>query len=382
MDSELHAYASVRFSEGRLARPEGGAWTDEPHVVVWREYARQAQARGVWPVLSERLPQLWFPIQTGVSQTTAYRAATRQGAAVRGTDGATGLALRRPDELRLLIHPTVAGSIPVLIAADRADFVALVQAFTRQNEPEFVPDSMGACLVSGYNNWDRIHAYRRQWAEAIADGRADVEWPAEWKRLQSQKHIYQDRFIILSDGPYSGVPAAVMGLSETEWNHLSLVIRLEHECAHYFTKRVFGVIRHHVYDEILADYAGLVAAEGHFRADRFLLFMGLEAFPAYRQGGRLQNYRGPLSDEAFVALQSLVRAAAVNLARFDEECGRRLHREGQKALVWSAIASLTLAELASEEAMGLLGQALEGKELRELKELTLVPSVPVVPIGS
>lgn len=44
-------------------------------------------------------------------------------------------------------------------------------------------------------------------------------------------------------------------------------------------------------DELIADYAGIVAAWGRYRADWFLRFVGLEDYPRYREGGRLQNYR-------------------------------------------------------------------------------------------
>lgn len=74
-------------------------------------------------------------------------------------------------------------------------------------------------------------------------------------------------------------------------------------------------MRNNMRDELIADYQGIVAANGgRYRADWFLRFIGLEAFPEYRQGGRLQNYRGqpPLSDGAFKILQVLVKDAAEN----------------------------------------------------------------------
>jgi hypothetical protein len=133
----------------------------------------------------------------------------------------------------------------------------------------------------------------------------------------SQKEQYQDRFILLSEGPYSAVPAHELELDDEPWRKLSLVIRREHECAHYFTRRVFGSMRNHLLDELIADYCGIYAALGRFRADWFLRFVGLEKFPHYREGGRLQNYRGdpPLSDAAFTVLQAVVKVAAEKLER-------------------------------------------------------------------
>src|SRR5262249_55778332 len=100
-----------------------------------------------------------------------------------------------------------------------------------------------------------------------------------------------------------------------QWSALSGAIRLGHECTHYLTERAFGSAHNNLRDELLADYAGLVQATGGFRADWFLRFMGLEAFPRYREAGRLQNYRGrpPLSDGAFRVLQALLQDAAGHL---------------------------------------------------------------------
>jgi hypothetical protein len=143
-----------------------------------------------------------------------------------------------------------------------------------------------------------------------------------------------------------------MGLSEPEWQRLSLVIRLEHECTHYFTRRLFNSMRNNLLDELIADYKGIVAATGHYRADWFLRFLGLESFPHYREGGRLQNYRGqpPLSDGAFKILQVLVKAAAENLERFEAEHTDELRETSFQPLMLMGLTYLTLEELASQEA--------------------------------
>jgi len=188
-------------------------------------------------------------------------------------------------------------------------------------------------------------------------------WAAEFQRLIPQKALYQDRFMIISDGFYSNVAAADMGLSSAAWQRLSVSIRIEHECTHYFTRRVFGAMRNNAIDELIADYFGIVAAVGHFRADWFLRFMGLEGFPAYREGGRLQNYRGtpPLSDGAFTVLQALVRDAAIHLERFDATHGDALRSAEHKAHLMLALTSLTLEELASPEAESRLEQAWQAR---------------------
>ena len=313
---ELLAYNENVFDRHKLTHPVNFPLASEAHVSAWQEYAVAAQEIGAFEVLKQRLVQLQFPIQKGISQTSTYRAATRRGVPTDGIVEATGLVLNQPEKLQLFIHQSLAGAIPVLLAGNRENFVSLVQALTMRNEPLEVPASMGACIVSGFNNWDRIRQYRQKWAVRNPGNCDENSWKEEFQQLILQKQLYQDRFIILSDGFYSGVSAKDMGLEESEWQRLSLIIRLEHECTHYFTYRVFNSMRNNIFDELIADYRGIVAACGYYRADWFLRFLGLESFPNYREGGRLENYRGqpPLSDRAFKILQALVKAAAENLS--------------------------------------------------------------------
>jgi hypothetical protein len=152
-----------------------------------------------------------------------------------------------------------------------------------------------------------------------------------------------------------------MELPEEEWRRLSLTIRIEHESVHYFTRRALGSTRNNTLDELIADYSGIVAATGEFRADWFLRFSGLESYPIFRIGGRLQNYRGdpPLSDPAFKVLQSLVTAAAENIERFDRARGPALRSDQGRALLVLALSHQTLEDLASDDGVSLLCEALD-----------------------
>jgi hypothetical protein len=343
---ELVAYTHNAFAEATNlpALP----LADEPHVAVWREYAQQAETIGVFAALSQALVQIQFPIQAGISQTEDYRIATRKGGAVGSR---SGLTLQAADQLQLLIHPTLAGAIPVMITGCRSDFVTLVQALTKRNEPDPVPDSMGAVIIGGYNNWDRVRRYRQAWEAARLRPVMEADWQAEFQRLIPQKSLYQDRFILLSRGEYSAVPAIELGLAEADWLGRSLTLRLEHECCHYLTRRVFGSMRNNALDELIADYQGMIAAnQGQYCAAWFLRFVGLESFPQYREGGRLQNYRGEpaLSDGAFVILQRLVKDAAENLERFNHGHLAELQSPEQQAKFLMLLTSFRLQDLASD----------------------------------
>jgi hypothetical protein len=349
---ELLAYNHNAFEHSSLALPLKFPLPPEPHVAAWQEYAEEAKVVGAFDVLKRVLVQFQFPIQQGISQTEGYRAATRRGVAVDDIPQATGLVLNKPEKLQLTVHQSIAGAIPVLQIGNREDFVSLVQALTKHNEPKPVPASMGACIVAGFNNWDRIRQYRRQWEAQNPDNCSEANWTKEFQRLIPQKHLYQDKFIILSSGYYSNISPDEIGLSELEWRRISLTIRLEHECTHYLTRRLFSSMRNNLYDEVIADYRGIVAATGYYRADWFLRFLGLESFPNYREGGRLQNYRGepPLSDGAFKILQALVKDAAKNLEQFDIEYPIHLKNTENQTLTLIALTHLTLEELASKQA--------------------------------
>jgi hypothetical protein len=119
-------------------------------------------------------------------------------------------------------------------------------------------------------------------------------------------------------------------------------------------------MRNNVLDELIADYAGITAAAGAYRAAWFLRFVGLEDFPRYREGARLDLYRGtpPLSDGAFRVLHTLIQAAALNLERFDAHHGAA--GPVDRALILAALASLRLEDLAAPHAEDLLGRTLDG----------------------
>jgi hypothetical protein len=307
----LIAYMSDRFEIPAPLPPFPLA--DEGFVSTWQRYAARVKESGSIRCLASYLPQLGFPVAAGMSNDPDYLNATRKGIFL--PEGSRqGLELVAPERCRLDIHSSCAGAIPVLTAEVRSDFVSLVQAFAARNEPVPVPPSMGASMVSGYNNWHRIHTLRSEFFE-----HGGLDWPSEFTRIKADRNLYQDRFLILSNGPYSDVSCTAVGLTEEQWLDRSRTIRREHECAHYFTRRLFGRMRNHAVDEMMADYAGLRQAFGRFSAQHLLLFFGLEQYPNYRQGGRLQNYSFGDADSpaAQSALHSVVWRAAWNLEEFD-----------------------------------------------------------------
>ena len=342
---ELLHYNKSPYAELSL-KAETFPMEDEPHLERWRFYKQEARELGAFEALKQRFTQLRFPIREGMSSDPSYWQATRKG---KPGGHAAGLELEDAEGLDLFVHPTMAGHIPVLVVENRKDFESLVQAFTERNEPVSVPTSMGACLVSGLNNWDRITEYRIEW-ERGQNGANEEDWLVEFKSLVPRKKLYQDRFIILSSGPYSGIPSP-SGLTKEEWLTESLAIRREHELTHYFTHRLYGVMRNNLLDEIVADFVGLVRTRNAYPSELAAHFLGLEDFPRYREGGRLENYLGnpPVSNEAFQVLQQLSYHAIINLSLLVELESKKLKNLEGLAEITHALLVLTLEELASDE---------------------------------
>jgi len=100
--------------------------------------------------------------------------------------------------------------------------------------------------------------------------------------------------------------------------------------------------------------------------------VGLEQFPHYRPRGRLHLYLGepPLSEGAFRVLQALVKAAAENLERFDQEHLVHYRSILGKITTSLALVSLTLEELASDQGPTLLQQAFDRHYLHHYLQLS------------
>lgn len=340
--------------------PNGFPLMDALHVETWHRYAKNAGKTDLFQTLCQRLPQFSFPIERGISETKAYQAATKRG--VFEANGAKGLILKEPTQVRLAIHQSLAGAIPVLSTPHRADFVSLVQALTKRNEPHPIPRSMGACFVSGYNNWDRLHTLRREWEAKNAGERLAQRWAAEFLVvIKPNTALYQDSFLICHEGDYSGVSAETLSLPPDEWQRIATKIRLAHECTHYLTRRVFHAKGNALVDEVVADYWGIRSALGSFRADWLLRFLGLEDYPNYREGGRLQNYyaRHEFSAESQTLLHTLIKTAVDNLESFDRNHGHLLNHPNTQAQLVLNLSCLTLEEMCHQNFVSNLAHQIE-----------------------
>ncbi len=354
---ELLDYTRTPYRQGLGELSSDLPLAEEPHLEAWRDYAAEAASVGAAAVLRSKLVQLELPIREGISREPAYRAATLRGQrpvsseGVRPPEGRPTVHFEDPAGIEIAIHPTLAGAVPVVVARRRADFETLYRALARRNEPVAVPAAMGACLVKGLVNWDRVARHRAAWAGSASP--SEALWQEELRRLARRKELYQDRVLLLSTGPYAALAASELGRGEAEWLADSLCIRRDHECFHYLTLRLFGLIRSNLLDELLADAAGLLAAYGRYRGTLALRFLGLERSGELRPGARLDVYRGdpPLSDKSLAVLPRLATAVISNLERI--LAARRveggLARPSERAAMLLALAGMGLEELADDQ---------------------------------
>ena len=55
------------------------------------------------------------------------------------------------------------GEFLALMGPSGSGKTTLIQALTARNEPVSIPASMGAMMVAGFNNWDRVRQLKELW---------------------------------------------------------------------------------------------------------------------------------------------------------------------------------------------------------------------------
>ena len=295
---------------------------DESFVAAWKIYGTAVQHEGSLTALFPYLPEL-APVPQSAD----------------GSRRVTGQDFTDACQGRVIAHPTLVGMLPVIVAGSHHDFVVLVQALARRGAAGDLPDSMGALFLGNYKNRSRYDVWLAEHLVEAASG------------LSVPKEAWIDCFAMLRPGAYSGVAASEFGLTDDEWNRCSLQIRLEHECTHYFTRRVFGAARINVLDELLADFNALRLVIGSYNPDWQRRFLGLEDAVHYRTGGRLENYfHGSLSAGACAIIIRMVRLAIKTLAEFDRQEPIARGDTARQAAVLAAVACSSLEDLAASDA--------------------------------
>ncbi len=311
---ELLQYAENKF----IPKKHTPVPLEDSYIDTWEKYYRESKEIGTFETLKKYVVKLQFPVQEGISKTEAYINTTLKG---KPNTSNAGLLLNEPSLIELAIYENnMIGKVPVITVPNDDDFNTIITALTHKNEPQELPKSMGASFINGIINWDRIHRLKRNWLTENPMGNWNVHFK---EHILPKPNLFKDKLMVLSTKPYSGIKSETIGISESDWKSSSLIIRRAHECAHLFTLQYYGCMATNMHDEIIADYAGITEVLGTFNKEWFLQFIGLEHYPAYRNGGRLQNYQGAteLSKEAFDGLKTIVKEVADTIFSFDAILG-------------------------------------------------------------
>ena len=216
--------------------------------------------------LSNRYPQLLFPIAVGTSTSSEYRDAVYFGKKYKGS---LDYSLCEKDWFRCVDTP--AGAIDVLLLHERKDFEKCACALANRCEPKTIPESVGAFMISGLINWEKVrkHLNKQPEEECFVNGFV-------WNWLRKNHFGYLDRIILLSSGWYSGITPEMIGLSKEDWAEKSITIRMHHEIAHFVCRSRYPKNIDAIRDEVFADMIGIVAAFGYYDADMAKVFLGID----------------------------------------------------------------------------------------------------------
>lgn len=351
-DSGLHEYLQNKFIvSDQLQKNRTNNDNDSKSYEIWEKYINDSRVTGAFELLKKCYPQLNFPIKNDINKTEEYITAVLKG---KNTNlfSTAGIGLNNAEGIKIILYESLAGNIPVLIVPDDTDFVKIIQSLGHRNNPVSIPDSMGAAFVNGINNWDKLNTLKNTWMNINPFG----NWSQEFNRnIKPNPSLFQDGLVILSTKSYSNISAKDLELSEELWQKYSLIIRLEHECTHLFTFRTFGVMNNNLHDELIADYMGICKAFGRFNKNWLLQFMGLENYPVYRKGARLENYikNAAISEASFEQLIALIYNAIENIFKFDQYLGNaQSDSDKQNRII--CLCNTNLLEIASEDGAKIL----------------------------
>lgn len=242
--------------------------------------------------LAKRYPQVYLPIEKGISKSEEYR-----NTCLKGEKSKRELLFSFNPKDKLETINTIAGDVEVLTMYDRKDFEHIIRSIAYRGEPEDIPNSTGAMALFGLNNWEKV--------------RAGLD-------------NYKDSFIILSTGNYSNVTKEDVKnatdneliLSDEEWTEKSIIIRKYHELTHFVMRKIYPDNIKPIRDEIIADCVGLICAFNKLDLRLLKLFLGLES-DIYRKGGRLENYKG-FDEKCISDVISLIKNIVSILTKYED----------------------------------------------------------------
>lgn len=251
--------------------------------------------------LARRFPSLMVAPHAGAGK--AWRKAALKGDVPKGAnlDHFEGT---KSDSLSVVDTP--AGPVEVLFLKLRHDFECFLCCTVHRGELVPIAPSIGASTIEGLPDWAKI---RGEAARATIAGE-DVS-AALSDFIAAKRHA--TTLVLVSWGPYSALPFLETPYTSDEWLDISLDIRTFHELAHVVCRRILPELRSAVYDEICADFNGLLRATGSY--DDTLAAKILGVCEQGYTGGRLEEYLHEDQMDSIDAIAREVRAVCADIAR-------------------------------------------------------------------
>lgn len=271
---------------------------------------KRIKGKSVIEQLSKRFPQLY--VAPAEDATDEHRMASGRGIVPDGAS-LSHFQTSSADELRMVDTP--AGPVDVVFLKNRTDFETFLQVIGHKARPVPIARTVGAITYRGLADWQAVAQAR---ATYLAAGGTD--WPAEFSRLARQPGAFRAEIVIISEGPYSNVPAHETPFDPEKWLRVSREIRLHHECAHVVCRRTMPEDILPVWDEVTADVTGLLCATGCYDASLAARFLGVT--PMGFAGGRLTEYLDDeqktrlavINDEVYAALTTIEKSVRAKRA--------------------------------------------------------------------
>lgn len=284
--------------------------------------------------LAKRFPQLYIKPEKGVSESELYRSIVRRGEQYSGS--LSHFICSGEDSLTAMETP--AGKVEVIFLKNREDFECFYQIMADKCEPVPVLRSVGAAYIGGINDWSKIHAHK---AEYEKKGGTDSD--NEFRRFTANKDNYKTSIILLSDGFYSNTSYENTPYGEEEWRKISLEIRKYHELTHFVCRHFSPGNVRPVWDELLADFYGLLCAAGNYDRALALKFLGIE--DGRYLSGRLERYvEGEISGEFVGEITELAglleKLAPKNFGREEDNFGTVISIQESSAELLEKFSSL------------------------------------------
>ncbi len=262
--------------------------------------------RAVIEALAVRFPQLYVAPAEGALE--AYKLAAGRGIAPKG---ATLDHFTSSERDELVTVETPAGPVEVVCLTNRHDFETFLQIIGHKSAPEPIARTVGAITYRGLPDWGKVRAAHLSY---MTSGGSD--WASEFRRLAREEGAFKAELVVISEGPYSNVPASETPYDEEAWLPISRDIRLHHECAHVVCRRVMPDDVLPVWDEITADVTGLLCATGTYDAALAARFLGVsdQGF----DGGRLSEY---LNEEQLAHIDTVAADVYGTLVEIERDLG-------------------------------------------------------------